>query len=79
MAEVEIIVPETGRDRHSVRVAAMQELYTVLQILNAPDDLLGIVGNWVDTMDDGAALHDLRTAFDLGDGTIIAKVVGQFE
>jgi len=78
-SEAEIIVPETARDRHSVRVAAMRELYTVLEILNAPDDLLGIVGKWVDTMDDGAALQNLRTAFDQGGGTIVAKVVGQFE
>ncbi|WP_353646486.1 hypothetical protein [Mesorhizobium sp. WSM2239] len=79
MAEAEIIVPETGRDRHSVRVAAMRELYTVLEILNAPDDLLGIVGSWVDTMDDAAALQSLRAAFDQGGGSIIAKVIGQFE
>jgi hypothetical protein len=78
MAEAEIIVPQTGRDRHLVRVAAMQELYTVLEILNAPDDLLGIVSHWADTMDDAAALRNLRAAFDQG-GTIIAEVVGQFE
>jgi hypothetical protein len=78
MAEAEIIVPQTGRDRHLVRVAAMQELYTVLEILNAPDDLLGIVSHWADTMDDEAALRNLRAAFDQG-GTIIAEVVGQFE
>lgn len=55
----------------------MQELYAVLEDLSAPDDLLGIVGSWVDTMDDEAALQNLR-AFDHG-GTIIAEVVGQFE
>lgn len=78
MPEAEIIVPETGRDRHSIRVAAMQELYTVLELLNAPDDLLGIVRYWVDSMDDEAALRNLRAAFDQG-GAIIGEVVGEFE
>jgi hypothetical protein len=77
MAEAEIILPKTGSDRHSVRIAAMQELYAVLEALNAPDDLLGIVSSWVDTMDDEAALQNLR-AFDHG-GIVIAEAVGQFE
>jgi hypothetical protein len=78
MPEAEIIVPETSRDRHLIRVAAMQELYTVLEILNAPDDLLGIISYWVDSMDDEVALRKLRAAFD-EDGTILAEVVGEFE
>jgi hypothetical protein len=44
MAEAEIIVPKTGRDGHTARIASMQELCSVLELLNAPDDLLGIVG-----------------------------------
>ena len=44
MAEADIIVPKTGRDGHTARIASMQELCSVLELLNAPDDLLGIVG-----------------------------------
>ncbi|NGO55861.1 hypothetical protein [Allomesorhizobium camelthorni] len=77
MAEAEIIVPETGRDKHSVRIAVVQELYAALERLNAPDDLLGIVGNWVDAMDDETALQDLR-AFNR-DGTLIEELAGRFE
>jgi hypothetical protein len=77
MAEAEIIVPETGRGKHSVRIAVVQELYAALERLNAPDDLLGIVGNWVDAMDDETALQDLR-AFNR-DGTLIEELTGRFE
>jgi hypothetical protein len=77
MSEAEIIVPETGRDKHFVRIAVVLELYAALEALNAPDDLLAIVGSWQETMDDAATLQCLR-AFNR-DGTLIAEVIGQFE
>ena len=77
MAEAEIIVPEARRDKHSVRIAVVQELYSVLERLNAPDDLLGIVGNWVDAMDDETALQNLRALN--RDSISIEEFAGRFE
>jgi hypothetical protein len=77
MAEAEIIVPEAGRDKHSVRIAVVQELYAVLERLNAPDDLLGIVGNWVDALDDETALQNLRALN--RDSISIEEFAGRFE
>jgi hypothetical protein len=54
--------------------AIVDEIYFALSKLQAPNELLAIVGSWCDTMDDVRTLDHLR-AFNRGDGTIFKDVI----
>jgi hypothetical protein len=56
-----------------IKRAIVNEIYFALSKLQAPNELLAIVGSWGDTMDDDRTLDHLR-AFNRN-GTVFSEVI----
>lgn len=62
-------------DPKTLRIGMASELCTALAALDAPRELLEIVGSWRDTMDDDDTLRHLRSYKQ--SGTFYSKIICQ--
>ncbi|WP_353646233.1 hypothetical protein [Mesorhizobium sp. WSM2239] len=74
MIEDEIVLGKEI-DPETFRIDMASELCTALAALDAPRELLEIVGSWGDTMDDDETLRHLRSYNQ--SGTFYSKIICQ--